>query len=133
MILDSSAVIAILLAEKEKNIFVKHLLLSETPLVMCAPNYLEASMVLTKYFSEDAIGILLDFIKAYSIAILPFSFELASIAQQAFLKFGKGRHPASLNFGDCAAYALAKEKDWPLLYKGNDFSQTDINKVETLL
>ncbi len=60
------------------------------------------------------------------IAIVPFDAEQASLARTAFLKYGKGRHPAALNFGDCAAYALAKSRNVPLLYKGADFPKTDI-------
>ncbi len=60
------------------------------------------------------------------IAVVPFDAEQAGFARAAFLKYGKGRHPAALNFGDCAAYALAKSRDIPLLYKGADFTKTDI-------
>ena len=60
------------------------------------------------------------------VAVIPFDAEQASLARAAFIKYGKGRHPAALNFGDCAAYALAKSKNVPLLYKGNDFAKTDI-------
>ena len=58
--------------------------------------------------------------------IVPHDANLARIARTAFLRFGKGRHPARLNFGDCAAYALAKANDLPLLFKGEEFSKTDI-------
>ena len=60
------------------------------------------------------------------IEIAPFDAGQAGIARAAFLKYGKGRHPAALNFGDCASYALAKSKGAPLLYKGADFAKTDI-------
>ncbi len=65
----------------------------------------------------------------YSIEIVPFNAEMATIALQAFRQYGKGRHPARLNYGDCMAYALAKHIGQPLLYKGNDFAQTDIPAV----
>ncbi len=68
-------------------------------------------------------------IAALSIIIVPFSVEQAQLASEAFLKFGKGRHPAKLNMGDCFSYALAKSTNQPLLFKGNDFTHTDINKV----
>ena len=63
------------------------------------------------------------------IEIVPVDREQALLAREAFRRFGKGRHKAGLNFGDCFAYALAKQKNEPLLYKGNDFSQTDISAV----
>jgi ribonuclease VapC len=63
------------------------------------------------------------------VAVISFDAEQAALARAAFLKYGKGRHPAGLNFGDCAAYALAKSKNVPLLYKGADFAKTDIVAV----
>ncbi len=65
-------------------------------------------------------------IATYSIAVVPYVADQARIASEGFLHFGKGRHPARLNFGDCASYALAKSLDVPLLFKGTDFAQTDI-------
>jgi len=62
-------------------------------------------------------------------SLVPFSLEQARLATDAFLKFGKGRHPAKLNMGDCFSYALAKAMSQPLLFKGNDFIQTDIDQV----
>ncbi len=65
-------------------------------------------------------------IMTYSMATIPYTQELALIARDAFLRFGKGRHPARLNCGDCASYALAKSLNIPLLFKGADFAKTDI-------
>ncbi len=65
-------------------------------------------------------------ISVFSIEIVPYTEELALIAREAFLRFGKGRHPARLNSGDCASYALAKARKLPLLFKGGDFARTDI-------
>lgn len=67
-----------------------------------------------------------DLLTMYSILIIPAEDTFAEMATDAFAKFGKGRHPAGLNFGDCFAYALAKRYNVPLLFKGNDFSRTDI-------
>ncbi|WP_250855318.1 type II toxin-antitoxin system VapC family toxin [Anabaena sp. PCC 7938] len=64
-----------------------------------------------------------------SITIVPFTVEQAQLASAALLKFGKGRHPAKLNMGDCFSYALAKSTNQPLLFKGNDFIHTDIDQV----
>jgi len=63
------------------------------------------------------------------VAVISFDSEQAALARAAFLKYGKGRHPAGLNFGDCAAYALAKSKNVPLLYESADFAKTDIAAV----
>ncbi len=67
-----------------------------------------------------------DFIRDAEVQVMPFDERAALLARDAFLRYGKGRHPAALNMGDCASYALAKSRDLPLLFKGNDFSQTDI-------
>ena len=65
----------------------------------------------------------------FNIAVVPWTDDHAGIAADAFLRFGKGRHPANLNFGDCMAYALAKSLDAPLLFKGDDFSKTDVKSA----
>ncbi len=70
-----------------------------------------------------------DFLADYQIAIIPFDEALADLAFEAYRRYGKGRHPARLNMGDCAAYALAKARGWPLLYKGEDFTQTDVERA----
>lgn len=69
------------------------------------------------------------FIERAAITTVPFTAEQLSIAIDAFRRFGKGRHPAELNFGDCFSYALAKATREPLLFKGNDFARTDIDQV----
>lgn len=84
-------------------------------------------MVIAGRFGDDAVWEPLDALLArLDIEIIAHDAALAMIAREAFLRFGKGRHPAGLNFGDCAAYALAKANDAPLLFKGKDFTQTDI-------
>jgi ribonuclease VapC len=70
------------------------------------------------------------FCRRAGMAIEPVTFEQAQIARLAYRDFGKGRHPAGLNFGDCLSYALAKSLDEPLLFKGADFSQTDVAGVQ---
>ena len=67
-----------------------------------------------------------DFLVAAQIEVVPFDRDLARQARAAFVAFGKGRHPAALNMGDCAAYALAKSRSVPLLYKGGYFARTDV-------
>ncbi len=93
--------------------------------VLSAVTCFETSMVLASR-AGDALRLLDALIVRARIEIVSFDAEQASLARTAFLKYGKGRHAAALNFGDCAAYALAKSKGAPLLYKGVDFAKTDI-------
>lgn len=83
-------------------------------------------MVIERQMGSDASRQIDVFIRTAGIAIEPITVEHGHVARQAFLDFGKGRHPAGLNFGDCFAYALAKTTGEPLLFKGRDFSKTDI-------
>ncbi len=96
---------------------------------MAAPTKLELTMVAVS--QKDIMGerVVNMLIKQYGIEIIDWTDDMANLAIEAFLKFGKGRHPASLNFGDCVTYALAKSLDVPLLYKGNDFTKTDIRSA----
>ena len=125
MIVDSSALVAILRNEPERERFVEAIAAAPSR-SMAAPNFLEASMVLAGR-QEDAILERLDaFMREASIRILPFTAEHAAAARHAFLRYGKGRHKAGLNFGDCIAYAAAKLEAEPLLFKGEDFRLTDV-------
>lgn len=83
-------------------------------------------MVLTRWFGEAAEAALDAFVREAGAEIVAFDLPQLRAAQGAYRRFGKGRHPAALNFGDCMSYALAKVCDEPLLFKGGDFSQTDI-------
>ena len=67
-----------------------------------------------------------DMVRNLELQVAPHDYDLSHVAREAFLQFGKGRHPAALNCGDCASYALAKRLGLPLLFKGRDFAQTDI-------
>jgi ribonuclease VapC len=91
----------------------------------------EASIVIDSGRDAVASRRLDDFFRVSRIAIETVTSSQAEIARQAYRDFGKGRHKAGLNFGDCFAYALAKEMDEPLLFKGNDFRHTDIEPVKT--
>src|SRR4051794_33293459 len=118
--------IAILRSEPEKDRFVDTILAASSRF-MSAVNLQEAGMVIAGRFGDDAVWEPLDALLArLEIEIVAHDAALATIAREAFLRFGKGRHPAGLNFGDCAAYALAKTNNLPLLFKGGDFIQTDI-------
>lgn len=84
-------------------------------------------MVLAARKKEAAIWQPFDeFLSVARIEVIPFAEDQAHLARTAYLKYGKGRHPAALNFGDCAAYSLAKSRNVPLLFKGDDFRKTDI-------
>ncbi len=126
MILDTSAVIAILRAEPEAPAFA-HAIEAATDRRISAVNYVEAAAVIDS--SRDAIASRRfdDLIDEAQVIIEPVTEAQARIARQAYNDFGKASgHPAKLNFGDCFAYALARAKREPLLFKGGDFSCTDV-------
>ena len=125
MIIDTSAVLAILFAEEDAAQFAAAIAGAEQRL-MSAATYLEAGIVVDNQLGPAA-GRQLDLLLARaSIRIEPVTKEQAEIARQAYLDFGKGNHPARLNFGDCFYYALSKSSGLPLLFKGRDFTATDI-------
>ena len=93
---------------------------------MSAGNYLEAAIVIDRQRGLQAGRQFDTFIRRSQIQVEPVTIALADIARQAYLDYGKGIHPAKLNFGDCFSYALSKLTGLPLLYKGDDFSRTDI-------
>ena len=99
------------------------LLTSSAQPVMSAPTRLELGIVALNRDIQTRVD---EALQTYQIQIEPFTQAHATLAIAAFTRYGKGRHPAALNFGDCCAYALAKSMNLPLLYTGNDFAQTDI-------
>ena len=125
MVIDSSAVIAILLNESDSESYARALE-ADAKLKMSAASYLEAGIVFDQRGDVLAPRAFDRFIRRAGIEIVPFDLQQAEIARQAYRDFGKGRHPAGLNFGDCFSYALAMALDEPLLFKGRDFSQTDV-------
>jgi ribonuclease VapC len=125
MILDTSALAAIFFGEADASRFVELIHQADRCLIS-AGTFLELSIVLEAQIGIEAIRQCDMFFRRAGIVIEPFTVEQAHLARQAFQDFGKGRHPAGLNLGDCFAYALAKVKGEPLLFKGNDFSKTDI-------
>jgi ribonuclease VapC len=125
MILDTSAMMAILLDEAERALFIRRIE-AEPRVRASAASVLEVSMVLEARFGGASEGILDLFLHRAGVEIVPFDQDQLAVARTAFRRFGKGRHPAGLNFGDCFAYALARFMDEPLLFKGNDFPRTDI-------
>jgi ribonuclease VapC len=124
MVVDTSAVVAILLEEPEARSFAARLV-DAGHAVMSAASYVELRIVARSRGRRGAAevdGTLAD----GGIEIVPVTPGQARLAAEAYDRFGKGRHPAALNFGDCFSYALAKERSEPLLFKGDDFARTDI-------
>ena len=130
MILDSSAVVAVLRDEPEAFVMAKAMSLAEV-CAISAVSYLEAAIVIDSGRDPIASRRFDDFFREAEIVIEPVTFRQAKIAREAYRDFGKGRHRAGLNFGDCFSYALAKATGKPLLFKGNDFSHTDVEPAES--
>ena len=125
MVIDSSALVAIFLAEPERQKFLSAIMSAETRLISAA-SVLETGIVLESRQGE-ASGREFDlFVVRASLEIVPVGAEQVDLARSAWRKYGKGRHGAGLNFGDCFSYALAKASGEPLLAKGTDFARTDI-------
>jgi ribonuclease VapC len=125
VILDTSALVAILYREPEAERFARLILAADVCRISVA-NHVELSMVLESQLGPEGTRQAEAFFRRAGITIEPVTLMHGELARQAFLDFGKGRHKAGLNFGDCFAYALAKSTGEPLLFKGNDFGQTDI-------
>ncbi len=128
MVIDTSALLAIFLAEPERQSFLEHIRQDGSRL-LSAPNALETSIVVEARRGEVAGRELDLFIYRLRIELVPVDAAQVEVARAGWRKYGKGRHPASLNFGDCFAYALSKTSGEPLLAKGNDFPKTDVQCV----
>jgi ribonuclease VapC len=125
MVIDTSALLAIFLAEPEREPFLDLILATDGRLISAA-NVLETGIVLEAKRGEAAGREFDLFVVRASLQIVPVDAEQVETARSAWREYGKGRHSAALNFGDCFAYALAKSSGEPLLAKGADFAQTDI-------
>lgn len=125
MIVDSSALIAILFQEAEASAFASALREAPTRNV-AAPTVVEAALVAEGRVGPEMGRELDDLLAAMQAEIVPFTAEHAALAREAWRRYGKGRHPAGLNLGDCVSYALAKARNEPLLFKGDDFARTDV-------
>ena len=125
MIVDSSAVLAILFSEPDAR---RHAgaIMAASPCSMSVANVLEASIVVERRGGDATAHELDTLLESAEIELVPVTIEHLEAARRAWRRFGKGNHPAALNFGDCFAYALAKATGEPLLFKGEDFAQTDI-------
>lgn len=128
MILDSSAIIALLLDEVGSDRIIDALELAESCRVG-APTLVETAMVLTGRMGDNGRVLLAAFLQEEKVDVLSFTEAHWRVAQSAFVRFGKGRHPAALNFGDCLTYAVAYVAGEPLLCVGDDFPRTDLPVV----
>ena len=125
MILDTSALLAILLRETEAATFAKAIEDADS-VRMSVVSYLEAAIFVDRHGDEVRRAMLDTFLEEFSIRLEPVTVQQIRLARQAFRSFGQGTHPAGLNFGDCFTYALAKALREPVLFKGTDFSRTDL-------
>jgi len=128
MIVDSSAVVAILRSEDDWERYAQAIESADASRISAA-NYVEVAILAEAETSGVGSRQLDAFLRTTGMVIEPVTEEQAHIARQAWADFGKGRHPARLNFGDCFAYALAKATGEPLLFKGDDFRKTDVAAV----
>jgi ribonuclease VapC len=125
VIVDSSAVIAILMREPDAERF--EIALNAAPRsAMSTATYVELVTVIDRKAGADLLDAADELLATAKVELIPFTLQQAQWARHARLTYGTGRHQAKLNFGDCFAYALAKATGEPLLYKGDDFAQTDI-------
>jgi ribonuclease VapC len=128
MIIDTSAIIAILNDEPERRVFNEAIEKSDICLLSVAA-FVEASIVMENSRGYEGLRDFDLWLAAAGIELSPIDADQAHIARQAFRQYGKGRHPAALNFGDCFSYALAQATGFPLLFKGEDFKKTDVQKA----
>jgi ribonuclease VapC len=125
LILDSSAILAAMLAEPSAGQVLERLDAAFS-IGIASPTLVEAAIVLSSRLGKDSRPRLNEFLREAEVEIVPFGPGHVDAAIDAFMRYGKGRHPASLNFGDCLTYAAAAVAALPLLFTGNDFSKTDI-------
>ena len=125
MIVDSSAILAIMFAESDAHVFAEAMSEADSCKISAA-SFVEVAVVVEAQTQDRGSRQLDTFLRRAGFVIEPVTEEQAHLARQAYSDFGKGRHPAGLNFGDCFSYALAKATGEALLFKGSDFSKTDI-------
>lgn len=125
MVLDSSVLIAIIMAEPGSEDLLSKVR-NTTPVCIAAPSLVETAMVLSRRLAGNPLPLLLELLRELEVEVVPFTAEHTRAAVRAFVTFGKGRHPAALNFGDCLTYAVASVANQPLLSVGNDYARTDL-------
>lgn len=125
MIVDSSALLAVILDEEDEPRFTEAMV-DASRLRISAATWVETTIIVDNHRNPAAVVRFEDLMDALRLEIMPVTADIAFRARRAYADFGKGRHPAGLNYGDCFSYALAKTEREPLLFKGNDFSLTDV-------
>jgi ribonuclease VapC len=128
MVVDTSALCAVLLDESDREQLLRMIMKADTRYVSTGTS-LECTVVLVRRYGAEGDARARGFFERVRFQIVPFDETQAELAKRGFQIYGKGRHPAGLNFGDCFSYALAKSLGEPLLFKGNDFRLTDVIPV----
>lgn len=128
MVIDSSALIAILRDEAERESFIAAIADDPRRLISAA-TYVESSSVIFGRRGQAGLNAMDALLRRFDMEIVDVTMDQAILAREAYVRYGRGHHPAGLNLNDCFPYALAKVENEPLLFKGNDFSQTDIARV----
>ncbi len=125
MVIDTSALVAILEDEPERRAFNEAIEAADTRL-MSAASFVEILIIIESRYGADGLRDLDLFMIESGVDLVAVDAEQARVARNGYSRFGKGRHPAALNFGDCFSYALARVRGEALLFKGTDFSRTDV-------
>jgi ribonuclease VapC len=125
VIVDSSAIIAVMLREPGWELLVAKLG-AQSDCAIGAPTLVETGLVLTAKLGKSSAAVLSRFLQETGMSVIPFTEDHWQVAVEAYLRFGKGRHAAALNFGDCLTYAVARLAERPLLFQGSDFARTDL-------
>jgi len=128
VIVDSSAVVAVLKREPLQEEMATKLANADV-VAIGAPTLFETDMVTIGALGKCGRAVIAQFLESFEVEVIPFGDNHWQVAAEAFMRFGKGRHPAALNYGDCMTYATAKVAGEPLLYIGNDFAQTDLESA----
>ncbi|MBW3661001.1 MAG: type II toxin-antitoxin system VapC family toxin [Gemmatimonadetes bacterium] len=129
MVIDSSAIVALLFNEPEADRI--EIAIERDPVrFVSAATWSEAAIVVESHFREGGAEVFDALIRRTGMEIVSVEIDQSETARMAYRRWGKGHHPASLNFGDCFAYALSKVSGEPLLFKGDDFGQTDVDRVD---
>jgi ribonuclease VapC len=132
LVVDTSAVVALLKSEPGWEALASRLHAASSR-VLSVAGWVELSLVVAgRHGDETTLAFLDRFLQAAAIELHPVDEPQARLAREAFLRFGKGRHPAGLNFGDCFSYALARTLDAPLLFVGDDFGRTDVRAARAV-
>lgn len=126
MVIDTSALVAILTGEAERRRFIDAIESAESRLVSAA-TFVETAIVIESRYGADGLHAFDLFLAKAEVEIVAVDADQAHAARRAFSRFGKGRHQAGLNYGDCFSYALANVRSEPLLFKGDDFPHTDVD------